>query len=147
MALLLALTSKRTVIGRARSMRAEPISSCRRFSSFADFAMSGYKFVTNWRMEAPVAAVWEEIHHSEHWPAWWSSVLAVAELRKGDDNGLGSVRRYTWRGALPYKLTFDMQTTRVEKHSRLEGIATGQLSGNGRWTFSSDGAFTNVRYD
>jgi len=110
-------------------------------------AMAGYRFVTNWRLDAPVAAVWEEINHSERWPQWWQSVLAVVELQKGDETGVGSVRRYTWRGALPYKLTFDMRTTVVEKHARLEGVATGELSGHGCWTFAGQGSVTTVRYD
>ena len=109
--------------------------------------MPAYTFVTHWRFEAPIAVVWDEIQHSERWPQWWPSVMAVTELQKGDERGVGAVRRFRWRGALPYTLTFDMKTTIVERPVRLEGIATGELSGRGRWTLINEGSATSVRYD
>ncbi|MEW5961845.1 MAG: polyketide cyclase, partial [Chloroflexota bacterium] len=48
---------------------------------------------------------------------------------------------------LPYRLTFDMQTTRIEPLLALEGIASGELEGTGRWRFSTDGPLTIVHYD
>src|SRR5262245_37644140 len=84
--------------------------------------MASYKFVTHWRFEAPIAAVWEEITRSERWPEWWSSVESVVELRKGDANG--------------------------EKPTRLEGIASGELSGRGRWLLVDESpGVIKVRYD
>ncbi len=109
--------------------------------------MSSYRFVTRWRFEAPVEKVWDEIYHPEHWPRWWKAVKAVDLLQQGDAQGLGTVRRYTWKGALPYSLSFDMRTSRIERLSRLEGVATGELSGKGCWTFSTEGTATLVRYD
>jgi len=110
--------------------------------------MANFNFVTHWRLDAPVEAVWEEIQHSEHWPEWWTSVEAVVELKKGDERGVGAVRRFTWKGALPYRLTFDMETTLIQTYSCIEGTATGDLSGLGRWSFSRDGdQATRVRYD
>src|SRR5262245_32777548 len=84
--------------------------------------MAAYRFVTNWRLDAPIDAVWNEIYASERWPEWWSSVLSVVVVRDGDERGVGAIRRYTWRGALPYKLTFEMTTTAVEKPVRLDGL-------------------------
>jgi len=111
--------------------------------------MASYVFVTQWQFVAPVAKVWDEIYQSSRWPEWWPSVQSVTELRKGDKEGVGSIRRYVWRGALPYTLSFDMHTTVVKEYSRLEGIASGELSGRGCWTFSSADAdaSTHVRYD
>jgi hypothetical protein len=109
--------------------------------------MAGYEFVTVWRLKAPRQAVWEEIYHSERWPAWWRGVEGVEELVKGDGRGVGSVRRYTWKSKLPYRLTFEMETTRVEPTSILEGAARGELSGTGRWHLSGEGPWTVVRYD
>jgi hypothetical protein len=107
-----------------------------------------YRFVTEWRLQAPVEAVWNEIFHPENWPEWWDSVKAVVALKQGDATGVGAVRRYTWKGALPYRLTFDMETTLVAPYSRLEGIASGELSGIGRWSFVRGGdSGTSVRYD
>jgi hypothetical protein len=106
-----------------------------------------YRFVTIWKAEAPLEAVWNEIYHSERWPEWWKGVEEVVELKKGDDLGVGSVRRYTWKSALPYRLSFESETVRVEPMSLLEGIARGELDGRGVWKLSSDSRHTTVRYD
>src|SRR5262249_33519869 len=100
-----------------------------------------------WRVKAPLESVWNEIYHSELWPTWWKGVESVIELRNGDDDGVGSVRRYTWKSKLPYRLAFDMETVRVERPTILEGIASGELDGRGLWHLSSDGAETVARYD
>ncbi len=109
--------------------------------------MNAYDFVTIWRVRAPIESVWNEIYHTELWPTWWKGVEDVLELRKGDDIGVGSVRRYTWKSKLPYRLTFDMESVRVEAPTLLEGIATGELDGRGLWQFSSEGTETVARYD
>lgn len=106
-----------------------------------------YEFVTVWRVAAPIESVFNEIYHSEEWPAWWKGVERVLEIQKGDDNGVGSVRRYTWKSKLPYRLTFDMKTVRVESPNLLEGIASGELDGHGLWRFATDGNETVARYD
>ncbi len=109
--------------------------------------MSDYTFVTVWRFKAPIQVVWDEIYHSENWPQWWKGVESVVELEKGDENRVGSLRRYTWKSVLPYRLTFEMQTTRVENLELIEGIASGGLSGTGVWQFSQAEGLTAVRYD
>ena len=109
--------------------------------------MKNYEFVTIWRVRAPIEAVWGEIYHSEQWPAWWKGVEKVIEVEKGDDKGVGSIRRYTWKSKLPYRLSFDMRTVRIEPPHVLEGVATGELEGRGLWQLSSEGSETVARYD
>ena len=109
--------------------------------------MKIYNFVTIWRVEAPIESVWNEIYHANDWPTWWKGVESVSELRKGDEKGIGGVHRYTWKSKLPYRLSFDMQTVRVEPPVLLEGIATGELQGRGQWQLSTAGNETVVRYD
>lgn len=75
---------------------------------------------------------------------------SVEELAPGDARGIGSVRRYTWRGRLPYRLTFDIRVVRVVHAiplTRVEGIASGDVEGRGRWSFATDGAVTSVRFE
>ncbi len=72
---------------------------------------------------------------------------AVVELKKGDANGVGAVRRFTWSSALPYRLSFEMGVTAVERPMTMEGIASGELSGCGRWQLEAEGTTTLVRYD
>jgi uncharacterized protein YndB with AHSA1/START domain len=91
--------------------------------------------------------VWEAIYDSERWPEWWRGVERVVELESGDEDGLGQVGRYTWRSRLPYELTFDVRTTRVERPHLLEGEATGELAGTGRWRLFEGAGATVVLYE
>ena len=72
---------------------------------------------------------------------------ARCALTPGDADGVGALRRYTWSSKLPYRLTFDMRVTRVERPSSLEGAAEGDLRGTGRWHLAPEGETTHVRYD
>lgn len=109
--------------------------------------MKDYEFVTIWRVKAPLETVWNEIYHSDLWPDWWKGVESVELVRKGDESGVGSVHRYTWKSKLPYRLSFEMQAVRVEPPVLLEGIAAGELAGRGVWQLSSDNDETIARYD
>lgn len=106
-----------------------------------------YRFVTVWRIEAPIEAVCDAISHSLSWPRWWRNVERVDELDPGDARGIGSVRRYTWRGRLPYRLTFDVRVTHAELLRTVEGAISGDVEGHGRWSFASDGGATVVRFE
>lgn len=106
-----------------------------------------YRFITIWCIEAPIEEVCEAIYHSLSWPQWWRNVERVEELAPGDARGIGSVRRYTWKGRLPYRLTFDIRVSHIDPLVTIEGIASGDVEGLGRWSFTTDGAVTMVRYE
>jgi hypothetical protein len=106
-----------------------------------------FRFVTLWCIEAPLEAVCDAISHSLCWPQWWRNVESVEELVPGDASGIGSVRRYTWRGLLPYRLTFDIRVVHAEPLNTVAGIASGDVEGQGRWSFSSDGRVTSARFE
>jgi uncharacterized protein YndB with AHSA1/START domain len=109
---------------------------------------SRYSFVTNWEIPSSQAKVWDLLMAAEDWPQWWRGVERVELLQPGINSlGLGAVRRYRWRSRLPYSLTFVMKTTLVEPHSRIEGHATGELEGFGRWQLRQVHDVTHVRYD
>jgi uncharacterized protein YndB with AHSA1/START domain len=110
--------------------------------------MALYAFVTRWSFQAPIEPVWELISKAEGWPDWWPGVEKVELMEKGIDGGeVGSLRRLTWKSRLPYKLRFEMRTTRVERPRVLEGRAVGELTGTGRWELRQEGDWTHVRYD
>jgi hypothetical protein len=109
--------------------------------------MTRYSFVTQWEIAAPLPAVWDLIAHPLDWPGWWRGVERVVELEPGDEDGVGSLLRYTWKSKLPYRLTFDMRATRSVRHALLEGEALGELAGTGCWTFAERDGLTHVRYD
>ncbi len=109
--------------------------------------MAKYRFVTVWRIQAPLPQVCDAVSQSLKWPDWWRGVEKVEVFDPGDKDGIGSLRRFTWKGRLPYRLTFDIRVTRAVPRSFLEGHASGELEGVGRWHFSSDGVVTAVRYE
>jgi hypothetical protein len=109
--------------------------------------MASYSFTTIWKLEAPQDKVWDLVFNSERWPTWWRGVEKVEKLKDGDVNNVGALLRYTWKSKLPYRLVFDMETTRVVPQSTIEGRAIGELQGHGRWTLSHQDGLTTVRYD
>ena len=109
--------------------------------------MARFLLVSHWHLDAPIEPVWEALHAVERWPQWWRYVLAVQELQQGDAAGVGALHRYTWTSRLPYQLTFEMRTTLIERPSRLQGLASGELTGEGRWSLQPQGSTTVVRYE
>ena len=109
--------------------------------------MADYEFVTIWNFDAPIERVWEQIKHSESWNEWWKGVIRVVELREGDTDGLGSIRRSTWKSKLPYTLEFDSEIIHIEPLKLIEARAFGELEGTGLWQFEKLERGTLVRYD
>ncbi|MGZ5355016.1 MAG: SRPBCC family protein [Solirubrobacterales bacterium] len=109
--------------------------------------MADYRFLTTWLLEAERERVWDAIYESERWPEWWRGVLETERLAEGDESGVGQVGRYVWKSKLPYKLEFTMRTTRVERPRLLEGAASGELGGTGRWRFFEQDGVTAVIYE
>ena len=109
--------------------------------------MAEFQFVTVWRIEAPLPQVCDAVSHCLYWPDWWRGVESVEEFDPGDAQGVGSLRRFTWRGRLPYSLTFDVRVTRIVPLTMLEGQASGEVEGVGRWRFSREGDVTVVCYE
>ena len=109
--------------------------------------LADYEFVTTWTIDAPIDTVWDAILDSERWPEWWKGAKDVVALQAGDADGVGDVRRYNFRSRLPYDLVFDIRTTRVEAPHALDGAASGELVGEGRWRLRATDAGTVVRYE
>jgi uncharacterized protein YndB with AHSA1/START domain len=108
--------------------------------------VAAYTFLTTWCVDAPIEAVFDVIYDSERWPEWWKGVESVVELEPNGPDGAGGLSRYTWKSRLPYRLTFDSRTTRIERPYLLEGVAHGDLDGEGRWRLF-DGRGTAVTYE
>jgi uncharacterized protein YndB with AHSA1/START domain len=109
--------------------------------------MAEYRFLTTWLVEAERERVWDAIYESERWPEWWRGVVETERLAEGDESGVGQVGRYVWKSKLPYKLEFTLRTTRVERPRLLEGAASGELAGTGRWRFFEQNGITAVIYE
>ena len=109
--------------------------------------MVEYSFLTAWLLESPREPVWEAIHAQERWPEWWPGVEAVDELRPGEDGGVGQVVRQVWKSRLPYRVEFEVTTTRVERPRLLEAEAVGELRGVGRWRIFEQDGVTAALYE
>ena len=109
--------------------------------------MAQFHLVTVWRIDAPLQQVCTAIFGCMEWPHWWKGVEKVEELDPGDAHGLGSLRRFTWKGRLPYRLTFDIRVIRIVPLEVIEGRASGEVEGTGCWYFSQAGHITVVRYE
>lgn len=109
--------------------------------------MTEYAFLTTWLLESPRQPVWEAIYDQAAWPSWWRGVEEAQELRPGDENGVGTVSRLVWKSLLPYRVEFEVTSTRVEHPSLLEGHAVGELEGVGRWRLYEQDGVTAVLYE
>ena len=103
-----------------------------------------YSFTTAWILQAPIDTVWDALHEVERWPDWWTYVASVVKLEAGDQDGIGSLYRHTWRTRLPYNLVFDLRTARLERPHLIEATTAGELEGTGRWQLSSTPARTRA---
>ncbi|MDQ2631836.1 MAG: SRPBCC family protein [Actinomycetota bacterium] len=109
--------------------------------------MAEYAFLTTWLLDSPRGPVWEAIHDQARWPEWWRGVEEATELRKGDPSGLGAVSGMVWRSLLPYRVRFEVTTTRIEYPTLMEGRARGELEGVGRWRLYEQEGVTAVLYE
>ncbi len=110
--------------------------------------MTDYEFVTHWHIDAPIDRVYAAIEDADSWPKWWRGVVSSTELRPGNTDGTGSVRRTVWKSALPYKLEFDSEVVRIQKNKLIEVRSFGQLDGTGLWQLDAAGdSATIARYD
>ena len=108
--------------------------------------MPQYRFVTVWRLQAPIDRVFAEIDDAEAWPTWWPNVRAVEPLERAGPDKIGARFRTTFVGKLPYELRFDFRVTDREPPTSLMGVATGELEGTGEWTLWTEEDWTVVRY-
>jgi uncharacterized protein YndB with AHSA1/START domain len=109
--------------------------------------MNDFVLTTRWIIPASIEAVWGALHDVQAWPRWWKYVREVTELEHGDKDGVGARHRFVWATRLPYQITFEMQTTRLQRPFAIEGRARGDLDGTGRWELKSVAGGTQVQYE
>ncbi|MGE5169992.1 MAG: SRPBCC family protein [Rudaea sp.] len=106
-----------------------------------------FVLVTEWVLTAPAERIWDALTAPDEWPRWWRYVERVDLVQRGDRDGIGAVHRYTWTSRLPYRLTFDMTTRTLAPPHAIEGVASGDLEGVGRWSLSARRRAVHVCYD
>jgi uncharacterized protein YndB with AHSA1/START domain len=114
--------------------------------------VADYRFLTTWLLASPRERVWDAIYARARWPQWWRGVEEAEEIRPGADegtgiDGVGSVSRLVWKSLLPYRVEFEVTTTKVEYPHLLEADAVGELTGIGRWRLYEQEGVTAVLYE
>jgi len=81
-------------------------------------------------------------------PRWWGSTyFHVEEIEKGGEHGLGRVIRLHAGGWLPYTLRMTLRTVESRYPHGFSVDASGDLEGQGIWTFAPNDQFVDVTYD
>jgi hypothetical protein len=104
-----------------------------------------YHFVTDLRLPAPAHAVRDALEDTAAWPTWWRWLRTVDQLAPGGADGVGARYRVRFRTRLPYTLSFESTTVRVDP-DRIESAATGDLAGTGVWELVAADPVTHLRY-
>jgi uncharacterized protein YndB with AHSA1/START domain len=99
-------------------------------------------------LPAPRERVWDTLADNRRWPEWWRGVQGVEIVRAGaGDDRIGEIARYTWRSRVGYELAFEMEVVSVDRPRFMEGRATGELTGTGRWRLFEEAGVTAVLYE
>jgi len=109
--------------------------------------MAEYHLLSTWQIEAPLDEVYGAIYDSLHWPDWWPGLQQAEQTAPGDARGIGCKRRYSWQGDLPYAVTFEVNTTRIENLLNIEGTTEGDLEGTGCWHFRQQDSLSTVQFE
>jgi mannose-6-phosphate isomerase-like protein (cupin superfamily)/uncharacterized protein YndB with AHSA1/START domain len=108
-------------------------------------ASNEYRFVDEWDVAAPQAAVFEAISDARTYPTWWSPVYI--DVDADGPAVLGKTSRQHFKGRLPYHLHTESTIVRLEASHVIEADVTGDLRGHGKWTLTPTEAGTHVRFD
>jgi hypothetical protein len=107
-----------------------------------------YEFRTVWRVAGTLGEVRDVLGDGPSLPRWWPAVyLAVTTLHEGDETGRGGEIALFTKGWLPYTLRWTLRVTEPITNNGYALTATGDLNGNGRWTFEQDGPEVVITYD
>jgi hypothetical protein len=107
-----------------------------------------YRFLSRWRFVSTPPEIADLLANARELPRWWPSVyLRVEELEPGDEHGVGKRFRVHTKGWLPYTLDWEFRVTESRRPHGFSLEASGDLAGQGVWTFEQAGVWTLVTYD
>ena len=109
--------------------------------------MAHFEFVTFWQFKAPLKPVWDCVYDGEQWPKWWKGVERVDVIRQGGPDSVGQRTKQVWKSALPYRLRFEIEITKVEPMKVIQVASKGELSGIGIMSFSTEGDDVLVQFE
>jgi hypothetical protein len=102
--------------------------------------MTQYRFVTTWRVAAPIDKVWDALQClSEWWPGMLPERCLTPEV-----SGVGSRYERATRGKLPYTLRYVITVTRYDPPRAMAYDSEGDLVGRGSYVLTAAGDRTEV---
>lgn len=108
----------------------------------------GYEFRSVWRVPGTVAEVIGVLTDVAALVEWWPSVyLGVRIVSPGSPTGVGGCVEFHTTGWLPYTLRWRGTALEPVSASGFAVSATGDLEGEGRWTFRQDASDVEIVYD
>ena len=108
--------------------------------------MADYSFLTVWKFNAPLEKVYHSIHDADNYHLWWKGQSKVETIKKGDELGVGAVKKFRTRSFLPYSLVYTGTVLEVEPLKKVVGTTVGELEGKGTWIFESENGTSTVKY-
>ena len=107
--------------------------------------VSGYVFIDEWDVDAPIDVVFDAIADARTYPDWWGAVYIDVEADGPPEPGASS--RQHFKGKLPYHLRTTSTLEQLDRPHAIAGRVEGDLSGRGVWTLTEHGDGTHVRFD
>lgn len=97
-----------------------------------------FEFETAWVIPAPMGPVWEHLSDISTYPRWWDN-WSDAERRSGPlDGDVGTVYDCDIHGFLPVSIEFSLKITELTAYESLRYQCSGDLIGEGGWTFHQE---------
>ena len=100
------------------------------FNAYIDKTNS-YSFNNCWNIEAPLEQSWKALFSYKKWTDWCDGLEKIEPLDQFDPIKKGHHIRSTWKGTLPYSISFDAVIKDVAPYSFLSFSVTGDLCGEG----------------
>lgn len=107
---------------------------------------AAYRFLDRWELPYDIEPVFDTVGEPLRYPEWWSDVFLAAEGDGGPPRA-GNRVAVTARGFLPYRLRFTLETTEVERPTRLRSNLHGDFEGTGEWRLRRQGDMTIAELD
>lgn len=106
-----------------------------------------YHFNNSWNIDAPVELIWDELINYKQWPLGYDGLGKIEQLDESDHLQIGNNIRSTWKGSLPYSITFDSIITDFTKYSFIAFNVTGDLYGKGICSFLPSQYNTTINFN
>jgi uncharacterized protein YndB with AHSA1/START domain len=116
-----------------------------RVFEFRSLGMAAYSFVTQWKFDQPLEAVWSALDEPADYPQWWPSIISYRDLTP-EMKGVGTRAERVVKGRLPYTLRYVTTTTAYQPPREIAYDAAGQLNGRGRFMLDEAGGQTTVTF-